>query len=233
MPFARWMLTFVGFGVFNAIPASSQPTLTRVCLPVQYLNLSVAVRDTQGRPIARGASLEVRFKKYRDRIPAARASRSALWLVYPQEVAGTFDVRVEKPGYAPAETTGVYIPDGECHAAGSAQLALVLRELPGKPRVRSVTILGSGMGLGPGEISSDVYGHVDATEGIDTSIVWSSSDTSIFVVSPTGTVTSRCLTVKRYKTAYVIATSRADRRKRARAPIEVWGDSVMCRETRR
>lgn len=186
-----------------------------------WSTVRVEVRDERGRPVARGATLELHDGARRYRFPS-RVAVDSLVLGNNWPMAGRFRVRVSKPGYAPAETSGVFVRSGPCGAEGSVTLALVLRERSHAPTVRSVVIQGPGMVLDPVEGGGyPLRVYVDATPGVDSSVIWSVSDTSTLSVSSEGVVRARSIRCRRI--AHVIATARADPRRRDRFEIEVGG----------
>ncbi len=188
---------------------------------LSWSTIRVEVRDDRGRPVARGAALELHDGARRYRFSTRDASDS-LVLRNHEPMAGRFRVRVTKPGYAPAETSGVQVRSGPCGAEGSVTFALVLRKRPDAPPVRSVVILGPRMGLGPGEgFGVPLQAYVDADPGVDTSVIWSVSDTGALAVNQDGVVSSRLVRCRR--SVAVIATSRADPRRRGRLEVEVEG----------
>lgn len=235
LPRARHVASSVALGVLavlglacrrEARPARVPPDQHLVaCTLEDWPSVIAELRDPAGRPIARGATLEIRSKSFRDRTRATDAF-DTLHLGAGHRVAGDFWVRASKPGYLSAETTGVHVRGGPCGALERVIVPLTLRpRLPARG-VHSVVIFGTGVGLGPGVYSITMAAYVNAADGVDTTVEWRSSNTRVVTVDQRGKLTSRCLA--RRTTAMVTATSRADARRRARIPVEVFGDPKMC-----
>src|SRR5206468_10427219 len=83
--------------------------------------------------------------------------------------------------------------DALCRYALPSDIRKVTLELkPGAPKVRSVVILSGNMGFGLPDLTAQLQATVDADPGVSTAVTWSSSDTTVATVTPTGLVRSRC-----------------------------------------
>ncbi len=219
----RWMPLLPLALLAGACQAIQEPTFA--CTDEGWPSVVVEVRDASGQPAARGASLLIRDGEFVDSAGPADAF-DGLTLGAGNRRAGTYEVRVSKPGYQAVSVGRVHVPGGACGAKEAARVGVTLRLLPGAPPVRSVVVYPPVMGLGLPGIRVQMRAYVDADVGIDTTVAWSISDTTVATLTPEGLLTSRCRA--RTGDAVVTATSRADPSKRGHGQVTVGASSTPC-----
>lgn len=195
------------------------PSTIGTCTSEGWPSVIAEVRDTSARRAAHGATMIIRDGAFAD--TAGPVSVDGLVLGAGNRRAGTYTVTISKPYYRDAVITSVNVPAGECGALRPVTVYATLALQPGAPPVRSVTVLSSGtIGLGLPNLTVPLRVHVDAAAGVDTAVAWTSSDTTIATVSPSGVVTSRC--VRAAGGTWITATSVADPSKRGRVGVWVY-----------
>jgi hypothetical protein len=184
--------------------------------------LVVAVREDNGRPAARGTTLETRDERgHVNRVTGLDVSTVRI-----HSRPGGLRYRVRKRGFDAPPDGEVFVRWAGCQMVSESVNVMLRRRRDAAP-LRMVAIpSGDNINLGPGEYSTGLNAVVDADPGVDTTVTWHSSDPRIVTVTDDGVIRSRCLPDKRE--AVVTATTRAPPHLRARARITVWGDST-CR----
>ncbi|MBA2244594.1 MAG: Ig-like domain-containing protein [Gemmatimonadetes bacterium] len=220
----RWLLVLLIPLVLGAC-GLLEPEGEIVCTDESWPSVVVAIRDQEGRPAALGATLVIRDGEFVDSAGPADAW-SELHLGAGNRRAGTYEVRVSKPGYRDAMLSRVQVPGGPCGALRSVGVQVTLELLPDAPPVRSVVVLPRSMGFGLPDLSLQLQAYVDAAAGLDTRVTWSSSDTTVAVVSPTGVVTSKCRTVT--GSSVITATSVADPARQGFGYVAVYPPTTPC-----
>jgi Bacterial Ig-like domain (group 2) len=181
----------------------------------------VRVRDQRGRPAAFGTTIVIQDGAFRDSVDGAHPL-SELNVGAGERRPGTYQVRLYKPGYKPVALSNVNAPgDTACRYATPSDIRDVTLELlPNAPRVRSIILEPSAIGFGLPNLTEQMRAIVDADSGVTTAVRWSSSDTTVVTVSPTGVVRSQCRTVA--GEAIITATSVADPTVRGKASVAVY-----------
>lgn len=136
---------------------------------------------------------------------------------------GRYQVEVSKPGYERAVLRDVMAPgDTVCNYAEPTDIrAISLKLLPDAPPVRSIVVLPDvGVVLSPGN-TTRFRAVVDAAPRVSRAVRWSSSDTTVATVSPSGLITAGCLPAS--KDVVITAVSVAD--PQIRAEGSVWVES--------
>lgn len=182
--------------------------------------LVVAVREDNGRPAARGTTLETRDERgHVNRVTGLDVSTVRIH-------SGPFGLRyrVRKRGFDAPPDGEVFVRMVGCGIIPES-VSVTLRRRPDAAPLRMVAIpAGGDINFGAGEYSLQLGAVVDADPGVDTTVTWRTSDQRIVTVTGDGVIRSRCLTDKR--NAVVTAITRAAPHLRARARITVWGDST-------
>ncbi|HEX9939824.1 MAG TPA: Ig-like domain-containing protein, partial [Longimicrobium sp.] len=195
-----------------------------VCTMEGWPSVVVEVRDQDGRPAARGARLEIREGTFVD------SSRAGEWdelrLGAGNRRPGTYSVRVTRPGYHEARIESVHVPGGPCGALERVVRRVTLRLRADAPAVRSVTVSPPGAGLGLPGITMEMQAWVDARPGVDTAVVWSSTDTTVARVTRNGIVTAACRNTP--GEAAIVATSRAEPRVSGRGYVTVFAARTLA-----
>jgi hypothetical protein len=196
-----------------------------VCLDRGESSIVVTVRTPDGTPAARGATLIIRDGTFADTaLPAS--SVAGLQLFAGGGRPGTYDVEVTKPWYAPVLFSGVVAVGGPCGVESPTQLEITLVLLPAAPSVRTVVAYPPAMGLGAADLTVQMYAYVDAAAGIDTSVTWQISDSTVATLSLTGMLRSRCRTAPGEAT--IEARSVADQSQVGYAYVTVWRNAAVC-----
>ena len=204
-------------------PGAEAPVL--ICAGLGRPTLVVEVRDEAGRAAAIGATAELREGRYRERSRLGEWPMDTLRAPVGHGRGGTYTVRVTKPGYVPAETTGVVVTLGQCGGGPVATVPMTLRPRPDAPAVRDVVIRSTGEWLAAGTSDTlDVY--VSAADGVDRRVRWHSSDPRVVAVDSAGAITAGC--VARGREATITATSVVDPRRRARVVVTVVDEGGRC-----
>ncbi|MFL5614864.1 MAG: Ig domain-containing protein [Gemmatimonadaceae bacterium] len=193
----------------------------------------VRVRDERGRPAAFGTTIVIQEGAYRDSVDGTHAL-SEVDVGAGERRPGTYEVRLYKPGYRPVVLHDVKAPgDTLCHYAKPTDIRdVTLALLPNAPPVRSIIVSPPGMGFGLPNLTEQMHATVDADSGISTAVEWSSSDTTVATVSPSGLLRSQCRTTP--GEAVITATSRVDRTVRGHASVSVsrWASAAPCPASR-
>jgi hypothetical protein len=197
----------------------------RLCVGTGGPSVMVEVRDPQGRPAAIGTTIVIRDGAFKDSVDGARAL-SELHVGAGERRPGRYQVSIYKPGYKPVVLHDVMAPgDEHCRYAEPTDVRKVTLELlPNAPKVRSVVVLPPGMGFGLPDLELQLRAIVDAEPDVSHGVRWTSSDTGVATVSPTGILRSKCRATM--GKAVITATSVADARVRGQASVTVWRPEV-------
>ena len=187
-------------------------------------SIVVAVRTPDGTPAARGATLIIRDGSFAD--TAGPATYDLLQLGAGNRRPGVYDVSVTKPWYAPVVVPAVAAVGGPCGVESPTQLEVTLLLLPGAPSVRTVVTYPPAMGFGAAGLTEQMYAYVDAAAGVDTSVTWQISDSTVATLSPTGLLRSQCRATP--GDATIEARSVADPSHVGRAYVTVWRNTTFC-----
>ena len=176
---------------FSAIPASASVEVA--CMGTSGPSVLVEVRDAHGRPAALGATLEIREGSFRAS-SEPQYSWDGLHVSAGGNRPGTYEGRVTKPWYRPVEIHGIRAPgDSLCHSAGPTDIRKVTLELlPGAPPVRQILVFPPSSSLGIPGWPETMAAYVDADPEVSTAVTWSSSDTTVVKVLPTGVIIPQC-----------------------------------------
>lgn len=208
----------------------SAPTESRrevVCARPGIPSIVAEIRDAQGRPNARGATVQIRNTRgYQSTAKGFADSLLVQAGASGGNVGGTFTVEVSKP-YHRSAVSSVVVPEDACgiEAPGAVSVALAL--LPGAPPVRQVVTPSYGYGFGYGNMTDRLPAYVEADVGISQAVTWRSRDTTVFTVSTDGVMRTRCRATN--GEAWAIAHAVADSTKRDSLRIGVFADTDPAR----
>jgi hypothetical protein len=162
------------------------------CVGTGGPSVLVEVRDPYGRPAAFGTTIVIQDGTFIDSVSGINGD--SLHVGAGNRRPGTYEVRLYKPGYERVVLHDVKAPgDTLCRYALPSDIRKVRLELrPGGPKVRSVVILSSNMSFGLPDLTAQLQAMVDADPGVSTAVTWSSSDTTVATITPTGLLRSRC-----------------------------------------
>jgi hypothetical protein len=202
-------------------PSPAQETgrrLERICVGTGGPSVVVEVRDAMGNRAATGATLEIRDGTFRD---SSKYSWDGLHLGAGERRPGIYDALITKPWYKSVRIHGIKAPgDTICHYATPSDIrSVTLEVLPGAPPVRQVRVFPPLQALGVPEWPEQMSVYVDAKPGVSQAVSWSSSDTRVVKVLPTGVIIPQCR--RGPGTARVIARSVADPRIQGFGIVEV------------
>ena len=227
-----FLLILTGCGRAHASPARSTAHVSpsraeetgrqieRICLGPPGPAVIVEVRDAMGNPAAIGATLEIRDGTFRDSSKRGD-SWDGLHLEAGGRRPGIYDARITRPWYKPVRVHGIKAPgDTVCHYAYPSDMRRVILELhKGAPAVRQVRVFPESQSLGVPEWPEQMSEYVEANPGASHAVSWSSSDTRVVKVLPTGVIIPQCR--RNRGTAKVIARSVADPRVHGFGIVEV------------
>lgn len=194
-----------------------------VCLSIGGASVVVTVRTANGAPAAFGATLVIRDGAYAD---TGGPIYDALHLGAGNRRPGVYDVTVTKPWYQPVFVPHVVAAGGPCGVESPTTLDVTLALLPGAPPVRSIVVAPPDMGFGAAGLTEQMTAYVDAAVGIDTSVTWQISDSTVAALSPTGLLRSQCRTTT--DSATIEARSVADRPKVGYGYVTVGRNAASC-----
>ncbi len=189
------------------------------CIGTGGPSVLVEVRGPDGSPAAIGTKVVIRDGTFVD----SGGAWDELRVGAGERRPGRYQVEVSKPGYERVVLRDVMAPgDTVCNYAEPTDIrAISLKLLPDAPPVLSIVVLPDVVvGLGPGN-TTQFRVVVDAAPGVSRAVRWSSSDTTIATVSPSGLVTAGCLPASR--DVVITAVSVAD--PQIRAEGSVWVES--------
>jgi hypothetical protein len=191
------------------------------CVGTGGPSVVVRVRDPRGRPAAFGTTIVIQDGAFKDSVDGAHPL-TELAVGAGERRPGTYVVRLYKPGYKAITLHDVKAPGNNlCRYAEPSDIRDVTLELlPNAAPVRSIVVLPPGMGFGLPNLTEQMRAIVDADSGVSTAVRWSSSDTTVVTVSPTGFVRSQCRIVA--GEAQIVATSLADPRVRGSGSVTVY-----------
>ena len=214
----------VSAAVCAAIAAACDPTPSAVvCLSIGGPSIVVTVRTANGSPAAFGATLVIRDGAFAD---TAGPIYDDLHLGAGDRRPGVYDVTVTKPWYQPVFVPHVVAAGGPCGVESPATLEVTLVLLPGAPPVRSVVVASPDMAFFAAGLTAQMSTHVDADVGIDTSVTWQISDSTVASLSPTGWLRSQCRTAT--GSATIEARSVVDSSKVGYAYVTVGRNAASC-----
>lgn len=194
--------------------------IERICLGSPRPSVIVEVRDGMGNPAAIGATLEIRDGTFRD-----SSKRGDSWDGLHLEAGGgrpgIYDALITRPWYKSVRIHGIKAPgDTVCHYVYRYDVRRVTLELrAGVPAVRYVRVFPESQSLGVPEWPEQMAVYVDANPGASHAVSWSSSDTTVVKVLPTGLIIPQCRRGRGI--AKVIARSVADPRVHGFGIVEV------------
>lgn len=191
------------------------------CVGTGGPSVLVRVRDQSGRPAAFGTTIVIEEGAYKDSVDGSRAF-SDLAVGAGERRPGVYEVRLYKPGYRPVVLHDVRAPgDSLCHYAEPTDIRdVTLALLPNARAVRSIVVSPPAMGFGLPNLTTQLRALVDADSGVSTAVEWSSSDTTVATISPTGLLRSHCRATP--GAATITATSVADRNVHGHASVTVY-----------
>jgi hypothetical protein len=167
---------------------------------VVYLpGIDVLIRDRYGRGQALGATVIVR----RGGDSLETRGQDTLHVRAGYTTAGTFSIHVRKPFYRDTVLSNVIVRSGDC-AVLVTEVPLTLQLEPNAPPMRSIAIVGTGFLVVPGE-QRQLEARIDADPGVDTSVSWTLSDTTLAGIDAAGVVTARCSLTGGIETVRAIA----------------------------
>ena len=206
------------------ILAACEPAPSEVvCLSIGGASIVVTVRAPDGAPAARGATLVIRDGAFAD---TAGPVYDDLQLAAGNRRPGVYDVSVTKPWYQPVLVPHVVAAGGPCGVELPTALDVMLSLLPAAPAVRSIVVSPPVMGFGAAGLTVQMTAYVDAAAGVDTSVTWRISDSTVAALSPTGLLRSQCRTTT--DSATIEARSVADRSQVGYAYVTVGRNAVSC-----
>jgi hypothetical protein len=194
-----------------------------VCLSIGGASIVVTVRTPDGTPAARGATLIIRDGAFAD---TAGPAYGYLQLSAGNRRPGVYDVTVTKPWYQSVLVPSVVAAGGPCGVESPTGLDVTLTLLPAAPPVRSIVASPPVMGFGAADLTVQLTAYVDAAAGVDTSVTWQISDSTVAALSPTGLLRSRCRTAT--GSATIEARSVADRSQIGYAYVTVGRNAAGC-----
>lgn len=174
------------------------------CPGLGWFPILAEVRDAEGRPAARGATVTITKEGYE---ATSVGFGDPLQVYVGDSVGGTFNVSVSKPYHDGAEVKGIVVPTNDCGIGEPVTVELTLTLQPDAPPVRQVVVQPVDFGLGGG-YTAQASAHVEADPGFSQAVVWTSEDERVATVSAEGLVTGVCRDT--YGSTQVTATSVAD-----------------------
>jgi len=154
---------------------------------VVYLpGIDLLIRDRYGRGQALGATVIVR----RGGDSVETRGEDTLHVRAGYVTAGTFSIHVRKPFYRDTVLSNVVVRSGDC-AVLVTHVPLTLQLAPNAPPIRSIAIIGTAFLVIPGE-QQQLEARIDADPGVDTSVSWALSDTTLARIDAAGVVTAKC-----------------------------------------
>ena len=167
---------------------------------VVYLpGIDLLIRDRYGRGQALGATVIVR----RGGDSVETRGEDTLHVRAGYVTAGTFSIHVRKPFYRDTVLSNVVVRSGDC-AVLVTQVPLTLQLAPNAPPIRSIAIIGTAFLVIPGE-QHRLEARIDADPGVDTSVSWALSDTTLARIDASGVVTAKCSLAGGIETVRAIA----------------------------
>ncbi len=216
-------LAVVGLVGCAFLLASCKEPFTGVCARPGFPGVAVELEDALGRPAAYGAKLIVRDGAYVDSSFGYSDPRS---IGAADNRAGTYTLEITRPWYSRVVLPDVQVPGGTCGAYQTVTVSSTLHLVPEAPPVRIVVVVPHGAGLGLPGLELPYSAYVDANPGLDTTVTWSISDTTVARISPSGRAVSQCRT--HWGEATVVATSTADTTVKGEAQLTVWANASSC-----
>lgn len=195
------------------------------CPSIGGASIVVTVRTPDGTPAARGATLIVRDGAFADTAGPA-SSQDGLQMGAGNRRPGVYDVAVAKPWYQPVLVPSVVAAGGPCGVMSAVVREVTLTLLPAAPPVRTIVAYPPEMGFGAPDLIVQLYAYVDAATGVDTSVMWQISDSTVAALSPTGLLRSRCRTATGEAT--IEARPVSDHSLVAYAHVTVWRNAASC-----
>ena len=200
----------------------TQP-VTAVSAVPGFPGVAVRLQDDFGRPAALGAKLVVHDGAYVD----SATGYSDPWTVGAADNrAGTYTLVVTRPWYDSVVLSKVDVPGGSCGAYQTVTVSSIVHLAPGAPPVRNVVVMPHGAGLGLAGLTLEYSAYVDANPGVDTTVTWSISDTTVARISPSGKLVSQCRT--HWGEATVVATSTVDTTVKGTGDLTVFANAASC-----
>ena len=181
------VVAVIACGGDKQTPAGTCGTLTAPGVVIAPAGIEAVLRTNQGQPAAVGASMTAIGSTG---TPLAGYVVDSLTMD-ANVGAGTYSVRIAKPGYRDTTLANVVVQLGQCNHVQTTKLSIALQPLTGAASVRSVGVAGAEFLATPGSRVKLVV-FVDADSGISRAVAWRLSDTTMATVDQSGVVTAKC-----------------------------------------
>ena len=168
---------------------------------VVYLpGIDVLVRDANGRGEALGTKVVV----YRGADSMVAIGFDTLLVNAGYNVAGTFNVRVNRPFYRDTVISNVIVADGRCTVV-TTELPVTLQLIAGAPRLRSLAVVGAQFMSAAGA-QRQLQARFDADPSVPATVTWRLTDTTLARIDAAGLVTAKCSVIGGVETVSAVAS---------------------------